>query len=305
MKNNTYCTKIFDPIYSYMCAIRMMGEQHDLKMMLEAIDNEDLITYTQEFEKVYPIRTLFHKYKETILVLTYGYDTFAGQVFRGGTVAESFDIFKDADKLKSLVETSGDELTVIDYLTGRQIKPSYDTIVSYANTVIEVDRAMSEHQATIDAYRQEFKDFKKESELLYCTSPGASYKRIVNLIENCIETAVIAFRENYSDFRYRLESHLLCNSLDESKIKMFGLYVYVLKYAADHKRFLRRGSKTLSLCFNQTLSEMRKFIAANEGIVDKYIGYMELTRNERENLIFLLSEEGMMTSKNIGDDLFC
>ena len=62
----------------------------------------------------------------------------------------------------------------------------------------------------------------------------------------------------------------------------------------------------LKSTFKSREEALEDFIADHEGIVDQYTDYMQLTKNERENLMFLLSEEQLaFHNKSIGDELFC
>ena len=307
MTKYTYCNKIFDPTFAYNCAARTVGDHHELKSMLEAIGYEDLIMNTEEFEKVYPIKTLYHRFRRNILVLTHTGDSFMGQIFCGGMVGDGFDIYAENSKLKSFFKNAGEDVTVLDFFTGKELKPTFDTVMAYTERVMAANRELDEHRSIMDEFRKRNNELRQNCETLYCTSPSTSYKKAINLLRECMETAEGTFRMKHRQTVRELELFLAFAPGEEAYIKMFGLYVYALKYATEHRRFLKRGAKILSLTFNQMLSDMRKFIAENEGIVDKYIGYMELTRNERENLIYLLSEEQLMTygSKTIGDDLFC
>lgn len=306
MNKYTYCKRIFDTDFAYNYAIRQTGEHKELKSMLDAIGSEHLIMYTDEFEKVYPIKTLYHNYKENILVLTNTGEGFMGQTFKFGKVDIGFDMQAEKAKAKSFFEQAGQELTVIDFFTGKEIKPDYKTVEAYIEQVTKTEKQIDQHRSIMLEFKQRHKVLRSECEALYATSPSTSYKKALHLLSECMETAEAAFCIEYRSACREIESYLSFAPEFEGYVKLFGLYVFVLKYGIEHKRFLKRGTRTMSLNFNNTISEMRKFVSENEGIVDKYIDYMQLTRNERENLIFLLSEEQLMTyGKAIGDELFC
>lgn len=306
MNKNTYTKRIFEPEYAYRVAIRWIGEHRELKMMLDSIGEETLLSYTDDFERVYPLRTLYHKYKSNLLVLSHSGDGFMGQVFKNGRVDECFDMQSEREAVMRFFLEAGEELTVLDFFTGKEVKPDFDTVEAYMALALQIEKEFEEHSALIEDFKARHQALRRECEAFYCTSPEASYKKAINLLRECIETAEGAFRIKHRHSCRKIESFLSTAPAEESSLKLFGLYVYALKYAIDHKRFLKYGAKSLRSCFNNMVSDMRKFIAENEGIADRYIDYMNLTKNERENLLFLLSEEGLMSyGKQVGDDLFC
>lgn len=305
MSKCTYAVKIFEPDFAYHCAARYAGERPELKAMLDAIGNETNEVYTEEHEKVYPHKTLYYSYEPNILVITHMGDGFMGQTFKNGIAGKNFDMQAEKQEAQAFFKEAGEGLSVIDFFTGKQLKPEWESVENYMERVTELNRAFDEHREQIADFKERYKALRSECEAFYCTSPSTSYKQAVNLLEDCITMAEATFSMKYSRNCRELEAFLKDGAKDQSLLKMFGLYVFMLKFGTEHRRFLRYGAKTMSLTFNHAISEMRKFVSGNEGIVDKYIDYMNLTKNERENLLFLLSEEELMTyGKSVGDDLF-
>lgn len=152
--------------------------------------------------------------------------TFNCQTFKNGIIDIAFDLIKDNQIAENFFKAAGDELTVIDFFNGKEIKPDYDTARAYAECVLNTEEELKQHNETISEYTDRLKAIKQECKVLYSTNPSVSYKKSINL---------------------------------------------------------------------------------HEGIVDKYIDYMDMNRNERENLMYLLTQEELVTnaSRFIGDDLFC
>ena len=306
MSKITYCTKIFDPLYVYRFAARQTGEHEALKFMLNTIDNEHLIlTREEDFEKVYPIRTYYLNYKRNIAVLNIDGDTYRCQTFIDGMVEDYFDLFDSS--AESFFKNASNELTVIDYFSGKEIKPSYENVTSYAKAVLKAEKALTAYNDVMDSHKQQLDELKKECDVLYACSPSVYYKKGVNMLENMMEELAELFFKKHRDTIKEIESYLYVPPRFFGLVKTFGLYVYAINYGLEHKRFLKRAPELRPHVFSKVLSDCRKFIAENEGVVDKYIDYMQLNRNERERLIYMLSSEDLMTngSKFIGDDLFC
>ena len=307
MSNSTFCTRIFEPYYTYLHAKRQTGEQPELKELLDAIGYEHLLmTREEDFEKVYPIKTFFHRYKKYIAVLVICGNTCFCNTFINGIAENSFNMIDEKGKAKQFFRAAGNELTVIDFYSGKEIQPDYETAQRYIKSVLAAENELNAHHNMMENFKQRLNDIKKNCDVLHSTSVSGSYKSAVNLLISCMETTEDLFCKKCRGTLQELECFLVHSPKYDSYIKMFGLYVYAVNFAISHKRFLSKGTKALSVSFNQTLGKMRRFIAENEGIVDKYIAYMEMTRNERENLIYMLSEEQLITngSQYVGDELF-
>ena len=307
MSKGYYCTRIFDPNYIYLQAERQVGKQPELKSLIDAIGYEELMMKREEdFEDVYPLKTFYCNYQKYIAVFIVSKSTCHCQTFIDGVLDGSFDMLNEKDKARDFFLRAGDKLTVIDFYNGKELKADYQAVQNYIQSVINAENEINIHQSLIDDYKNRLKEIRKDGEVLYATSPSCCYKSVINLIENSIETAEALFGHTYRKTIGELKKFLVCETKYYSYIKMFGLYVYALNYALSNKRFLSKGTKGLSVNFNQMLGKMRKFIVENEGIVDKYIDYMKLTRNERENLLYILSEEELITngSQFVGDELF-
>jgi len=308
MSKISYCSRVFDPYYTYLQASRQIGEHPELKAILDAIGNEHLIlTREEDFEKVYPVKTFFHHFKRRVAVITNTEDSYRCQTFIDGIINISFDIFDDYEIAKDFFKESKDNLTVIDYFNGKELKPDFESVINYAKNMLKIEKELNEHKTLINEYKNTLNGLVKDCEVLYSCSPSVSYKSLITLMNNCTNMANNLFYSKYYKDIKNLESYLEYKMQYESEVKMLGLYIYVINHGINNKRFLRHGASTLSLSFNRTLNDCRKFIAKNEGIVDKYIDYMHLNANERENLIYLLTKENLFSngSKYIGDDLFC
>ena len=227
MSQPTFCTRIFDPGYIYLQAVRQTDEHPALRAMIDDIGYEHLTMVREEdFEKVYPTKTFYHHYKRNIAVIYIMNGTFNCQTFKNGIIDIAFDLIKDNQIAENFFKAAGNELTVIDFFNGKEIKPDYDTARAYAECVLNTEEELKQHNETISEYTGRLKSIKQECKVLYSTNPSVSYKKSINL---------------------------------------------------------------------------------HEGIVDKYIDYMDMNRNERENLMYLLTQEELVTnaSRFIGDDLFC
>ena len=308
MNKVTFCTKIFDPYYIYRHCARQTGEHLELKSMLDYIGLDDLISLSPDSgERVFPVKAFFHHYKPNIAVISISDDSFHCQTFKNGLVDVDFDLLNEPLEAKQFFEETEGELTVIDYFSGKEIEPSYDNVLNYVNKVLHVETELSKHNNLIAGYKERLQAIKKDFEVFYACSPSTYYKSAINIIENCLETAEETFCSTFYEMQKEIRELLSYKPEEESYIKTFGLYVYVIDYGLLHRRFLAKGTKRAAINFNQILSRFRKFIDENEGIVDKYMDYMNMNRNERENLSFLLSQEQLISNgkKYIGDDLFC
>lgn len=306
MSKYTYCSKIFEPDYAYRCAIRQTGEHSELKSMLDAIGGDQMIAYTDDFEKVYPLRTFYHRFKRNILVLTNTGEGFTGQTFRDGRVGESFQMESENNEVENFFREAGEELTVLDFFTGQELKPDYQTVASYMAQVQEAERELDQHRERMESFKERLLALREECGAFYSTTPATGYKKAIFLLEECMETAQGAFRIHYRTLHRDLERAFAYTSKEENLLKLFGLYVFVLKFGLENKRFLKHNTRARSLNFNRTINDMRKLISENEGIVERYMDYMELSKNDRENLTFLLKEEEMIGYGSRADaDLFC
>lgn len=307
MSRGYYCTRIFDPCYIYLQAERQAGSHPELKSLIEAIGYDHLLMKREEdFEDVYPLKTFYCNYKKYILVLTISDETCLCQTFTDGILCGSFDMLNQKERAKNFFSQAGDNLTVIDFYNGKELKPDYQSVQKYIQGVINAENELSIHRKLINEYKERLNEIRREGEVLYATSPSCCYKSVINLIDNSIETAEVLFGHTHRKTVLELEKYRAFEYNYYSLVRMFGLYVYVVNYAISNRRFLSRGTKGLAVNFNQVLGKMRKFIAKNEGIVDKYIDYMKLTKNERENLMYMLSEEQLISDGKqfVGDELF-
>lgn len=308
MSKVSYCSKVFDPYYTYLQSSRQIGEQPELKAILDAMGNDHLIlTREEDFEKVYPVKTYFHHFKRRVAVIANAGDTYCCQTFIDGIISINFDILNDYEIAKEFFNDSKDNLTVIDFFNGKELKPNFENVINYVKRMLNIEQELNEHESLINEHKNTLNAIIHDYEVLYSCSPMVSYKSLINLMQKCTVAANNLFHNKHNHDIKSLESHLEYSLYYESEVKMFGLYIYVINYGINHKRFLTRAAKNLSLNFNRTLNACRKFIAQNEGIVDKYTDYMRLNTNERENLIYLLTEENLFSngSQYIGDDLFC
>lgn len=302
----SYTTRIFSPTFTFHCATRSSDGHEALKAMLNAIDDDSFAHYAASGRKVFPLRTLYHNFKKNILVLTNADDCFMGQVFKDGQPDILLHMQDDKTKVRQFFSEAGEELTVLDFYTGKELTPDHQTVEAYMERVLAAEKELDEHRGMMEAFRERHRMLRLECEAFYSTSPATSYKKAIHLLHECMDTAEGIFRIQHQHTCREIESFFSFPPEQINELKLFGLYVYVLKYGTDHKRFLKRGKMPLSLTFNQMLSDMRKFIADHDGIVDQYTDYMQLTKNERENLMFLLSEEQLAShNKSIGDELFC
>lgn len=305
MSITTFCTRIFDPYYIYLQAERQVEAQPALKALIEAIGHEHLIT-EDDFGKKYPLRTFYHRYSRYTAVLALSGNEYQCTLFVDGSCKDSFDILQEENEVKKFFESAKEDLTVIDYFSGKEIKPDFEMVRAYTMETVTINKEYQEHSHMIDKHKKALNNLKQEGEVLYSTNPSACYKSAINLFQEFIATTEILFGHKHRANIKRLNKYVCTNNNRDSHIKMFGLYVYVVNYALKHKRFLTKGTKGLSANFNQTLDNMRKFIAQNEGIVDMYIDFMQLTQNEQENLIYMLTEEALITNSAtyVGDELF-
>ena len=302
----SYTTRIFTPAFTFHCAARYSDDHEALKAMLNALDNDSPIHYTASGKKVFPLRTLYHNFKKNILVLTNAGDGFMGQVFKDGQLDIALHMQDNKANAEQFFNEAGEELTVLDFYTGKELKPDYRAVEAYMERVLTAEKELDEHRSMMEAFRERHRMLRLECEAFCSTSPATSYKKAIHLLHECMDTAEGIFRIRHQHTCREIESFFSFPPEQMNTLKLFGLYVYVLKYGTEHRRFLKRGKLPLSSTFNQMLSDMRKFIADHEGIVDQYTDYMQLTKNERENLMFLLSEEQLaFHNKSIGDELFC
>ena len=302
--NKNYCTRIFEPEYIYLQAKRQVGRAPELKAIIDAMSYNSL--NNDNSCDIYPLKTFYYNYKRHIAVIINQKEDYRCQTFTDGLLGDSFDMISQADKAKAFFEKAKDELTVIDFYSGKELKPNYQNVKNYIEMEMQLENDLEAHNKLIKQYKERFEKLNNDSEVLYTVDPSCCYKSAMHLISETLETAEMLFNHKHMQAIGKLQSFLVCEPEYYSLVKMFGLYLYVINHGISNKRFLTRGTKGLAVNFNQTLGKMRKFIAENEGIVDKYIDFMQLTRNERENLIYLLSEEQLITDGNqfVGDELF-
>ena len=305
MSMATFHTRIFDPLYTYKCAARYLGEQSALEYLLNYIGYEHLIRGVG-LNKVYPIKTPYHNYRRNIAVITEGANTFCCKTFTDGVPGDSFEMVEEIGKVKAFFEKAGSELTVIDLFSARELIPEFNKVQSYLQKVSAARCALEEHVGRIADYKQKLSDFRKDGVPLLNGDPRTSYQQAVNLFESYLQTLDAMFGDVFHQMREETRGFDMEFTEKEARVKMFGLYVYVLSYGISKRRFLRKNSTLQSRNFSQAISDMRKLVASDDGVVDRYIGEMELSRNERENLLFMLDEEGIIgpVNKFVGDELF-
>lgn len=195
----------------------------------------------------------------------------------------------------------------MDFFSGKEIRPDYESVIGYTKAVLKAEKSLTAYNDFMDNHKQQLNNLKKECDALYACSPAVCYKKGVNLLEAYMEELAELFYKTHRSTIKEIEAFLYAPPRYYGLVKTLGLYIYAINYGLEHKRFLRRAPEVRPHIFSKVLSDCRKFIAENEGVVDKYIDYMQLNRNERERLIYMLSSEDLMTngSKFIGDDLFC
>ena len=306
MSNATFCTRIFDPMFTYNQAARHIGEQNALESLLKNIGYEHLVERNAEFDRVYPVKAMYHSYKRHIGVIIEGEPSFRIQTFIDGVPEESFDMKEERDEVKNFFERAGSELTVIDFFSGRELVPDFQVVKKYIDCIADMRDNLSEHKSTISDFKARLQKLKLDGEGLLGGDPSSFYRQTIRLFEGYLEAAEEAFYSIWHKAQKEAEKSVLNITAKEARVRMFGLYVYALSYGLSRKRFLRKNSTMLSRTFSQMLSDMRGLVAEDDGLVDRYIGQMELSRNERENLLFMLDEEGITRGLNkfIGDELF-
>lgn len=122
--------------------------------------------------------------------------TFNCQTFKNGIIDIAFDLIKDNQIAENFFKAAGDELTVIDFFNGKEIKPDYDTARAYAECVLNTEEELKQHNETISEYTDRLKSIKQECKVLYSTNPSVSYKKSINLLISCMETAEELFQKN-------------------------------------------------------------------------------------------------------------
>ena len=289
--------KIFNPMFSYQRSASCWKQLGSFLKIYGALHDE-------ETAAPYPAQTAYYLYKDNIAVILERNGVYYCQTYSNGEPQRLYEIINEADELEKFFDDCGDNLTVLENERACELPPKFKDVLAYAQSFKKARDISDKHKDTVTKYAIALNEFRNQCEDLSSSIDSSTYKDALYVADQFY----IVLGSMVND----ICSQALCPARkliidDEANLyRTFGLFVYALSIGIRRGRFIRRHKEVINTAFSGALEEMHQFMQDHPDIEEEYCEYMNLAKNERENLRALLEEEGFYNNNwgYIGNSLF-
>ena len=277
--------RIFEPLFTYDRVGESCGKWSALKSFLGLTDAMDASAYCHE------LRTAYYRYGSHIAVLLKREGKWYCQTYLEGVRGALYDVLADADALRAFCEQGEGRLTVLENDHAFALKPSFEALMKFVQTMNRMDDLGREHDAVIGRYAKQLRAFQDEFRDLSGYSPKSDYEQLVDLLNAYLVELSTAAHGRVAEEKLTMRD---CFQSDENDLyRTFGLFVYALSLGLKRHRYLKRYKSLMALAFREMLQEMRTFLEVHPHMEQEYADFMGLSRNDRELLSAMLTSEGL------------
>jgi hypothetical protein len=299
--NTNITPKIFSLDFNYRRAERFTEPYPNLETFMRIIDRRN---DENNVDETYPLSTTYYRYQENIVILYEENDVYYCLTYTNGKRDNTYEVLRQRDELEEFFERCGKNVTILENDLAFALKPKFDAVVKYAESMAKAREITNQHRNTIAYYYEKLDQFLDESKDVVKSHEKSAYNDALALLKSY--TSVLdsmAYDMRNDALRYTKRCPL---NDGYDTCRMFGLFVTALKYGIEKGRYTKNSRNVFNRIFREMVREMHSFMKNNEGIVDRYCQYMHLPANERAYLEYLLESEGLKNKEwgYIGDDIF-